>query len=228
MIGSWCSGLLFRLYERLTLSDPAAPADLIYVMAGKMERKAYGLELYQAGLSPRLVLGVGRFEVSKMYRLALEDSVVEELIALRDKTPGDQRHFFVKLEPSGVCIEKRLLRRWSTYGEILDLRDWLKATNVRRVMVISTDIHLRRVAVTFDKVFRGCPVEFCYCPVPASASSLEKGEWWSRPGDRKYVISETAKLVAYRFILLMPQFLIRRFMRLKDRIRRGTYLSDCK
>jgi len=214
--GSWYSALLLTLYESLTLSDRPALADLIYVMAGKMERKDYGLELYQAGLSPRLVLGVGRFEVSKMYRVALDHAVVEELIALRDKTPADQRHFFVKLEPSGVSIEKRVLRRWSTYGEILDLRDCLKATNVRRVMVISTDIHLRRVAVTFDKVFRGSSVEFCYCPVPASASSLVKDEWWSRPGDRKYVISETVKLVGYRFILLMPQFLIRRLMRLKD------------
>jgi hypothetical protein len=210
------AGLLLRLYESLTFSDRPAPADLIFVMAGKMERKDYGLVLYRAGLSPRLVLGVGRFEVSKMYRVALDHAVVEELIALRDKTPADQRHFFVKLEAFGVSIEKRLPRRWSTYGEILDLRDWLKATNVRRVMVISTDIHLSRVAVTFDKVFRGCPIEFCYCPVPASDSSLVKREWWSRPGDRRYVISETVKLAAYRFILLMPQFLIRRFMRLKD------------
>src|ERR1035441_1289943 len=137
--GSWCSALLLRLYESLTLSDRATPADLIYVMAGKMERKNYGLELYQAGLSPRLVLGVGRFEVSKMYRVALEHAVVEELTALRDKTPADQRHFFVKLDPSGVSIEKRLLRRWSTYGEILDLQDWLKAKNVRRVMVIRSE-----------------------------------------------------------------------------------------
>lgn len=43
------------------------PAHLIYATAGKMERKDYGLELYQVGLLPRLVLGVGRFEVSKMY-----------------------------------------------------------------------------------------------------------------------------------------------------------------
>jgi hypothetical protein len=148
MIAGWWSGLLLRLYETLTLSNRATPADLIYVMAGKMERKDYGLELYQAGLAPRLVLGVGRFEVTKMRGVSLEHSVVEELIALRNKTPADERHFFVKLDPSGVSIEKRHLRRWSTYGEILDLQDWLKAKNVRRVMVISTDVHLRRVALT--------------------------------------------------------------------------------
>jgi uncharacterized SAM-binding protein YcdF (DUF218 family) len=214
--GSWCSALLLRLYESLTLSDRATPADLIYVMAGKMERKDYGLELYQAGLSPRLVLGVGRFEVSKMYRVALEHAVVEELTALRDKTPADQRHFFVKLDPSGVSIEKRLLRRWSTYGEILDLQDWLKAKNVRRVMVISTDVHLRRVALTCTRVFRGTPVEFLYCPVPPRFGSPKKDGWWTRPGDRRFVIKELMKLMGYRVILFLPASASRRLMRLKD------------
>lgn len=214
--GSWCSALLLRLYESLTLSDRATPADLIYVMAGKMERKDYGLELYQAGLSPRLVLGVGRFEVSKMYRVALEHAVVEELTALRDKTPADQRHFFVKLDLSGVSIEKRLLRRWSTYGEILDLQDWLKAKNVRRVMVISTDVHLRRVALTCIRVFRGTPVEFLYCPVPPRFGSPKKDGWWTRPGDRRFVIKELMKLMGYRVILSLPASASRRLMRLKD------------
>jgi uncharacterized SAM-binding protein YcdF (DUF218 family) len=216
MIGDWWSALLLRLYESLTLSDRATPADLIYVMAGKMERKDYGLELYQAGLSPRLVLGVGRFEVSKMYRVALEHAVVEELIANRDKTPPDERHFFVKLDPSGVSIEKRLLRRWSTYGEILDLRNWLKTENVRRVVVISTDVHLRRVALTCTRVFRGTPVEFLYCPVPPGFGSPKKDCWWTRPGDRGFVIKELMKLMGYWLILSLPGSASRRLMRLKD------------
>lgn len=49
--------LLRYLYESLTLSDPPTPADLIFVLAGKMERKQYGIELiglYPAGLARRL------------------------------------------------------------------------------------------------------------------------------------------------------------------------------
>ena len=214
--GSRCSALLLWLYQRLTLSDRPAQAELIYVMAGKMERKDYALELYQAGLSPRLVLGVGRFEVSKMHSVALPPAVVEELTALRDKTPADQRHFFVKLCPSGAYIEKRRLRRWSTYGEILDLHAWLKAENVRRVMVVSTDIHLRRVALACSKVFRGTPVEFLYCPVPPRFGSPIKDGWWTRPPDRRFVIKEWMKLIGYKVILSLPASLSRRLMRLKD------------
>jgi hypothetical protein len=213
----WGSALLLRLYESLTLSDPATQrVDLIYVMAGKMERKDYGLELYRAGLSPRLALGVGRFEVSKMYKIALEPAVVQELIALRDKTPADQRHFIVELEPSGVFIEKRRLRRWSTYGEILDLRDWLKAKNLQRVMVISTDVHLRRVKLTCRKVFRGSPVVFLYSAVPPGFASPKKDGWWTRSGDRRFVIKELLKLMGYRMILSLPAPASRRLMRLQD------------
>ena len=213
--GSRCSALLLRLYQRLTLSDRPAQAELIYVMAGKMERKHYGLELYQAGLSPRLVLGVGRFEVSKLYRVAFEPALVEELTALRDKTPADQRHFFVKLGPSGASIEKRRLRRWSTYGEILDLQVWLKAANVRRVIIVSTDIHLRRVALTCTKVFRGTPVEFLYCSVPPRFGSPNKDGWWTRPPDRRFVIKEWMKLIGYKVILSLPASVSRRLMRLQ-------------
>jgi hypothetical protein len=215
--GRWYSALLLNLYKSLTLSDPATHgADLIYVMAGKMERKGYGLELYRAGLSPRLVLGVGRFEVSKMHKVALEAAVLEELIALRDKTPADQRHFMVALDPSGVSIEKRRLRRWSTYGEILDLQDWLKVKNVQRVMVISTDVHLRRVALTCVGVFRGTPVEFRYCPVPPRLASPKKDGWWTRSEDRRFVIKELMKLIGYKVILSLPAWASRRLMRLRD------------
>jgi hypothetical protein len=70
------------LYERLMLSDTPAPADVIVVLAGKMERKQYGIDLYRAGLAPRLILSVGRFEVSKMPVLNLEKT--SELLTRRD------------------------------------------------------------------------------------------------------------------------------------------------
>lgn len=205
-----------RLYESLSRNDAPAPADLIYVMAGKMDRKNYGLELYRAGLAPELVLGVGRFEVSRMHEVVLDRLLVDELVALRDQTPPAQRHFFVKVSRDGPSIEKRILRRWSTYGEILDLRHWLEANHVRKVLIVSTDVHLRRVALTCAKVFRGMPVEFLYCPVPPGFSSLRKEGWWTRPKDRRFVMKEMMKLVGYRVILSLPGWACRRLMRLQD------------
>ena len=210
----WRRSLLLWLYDRLTRTDPPAPADLIFVLAGKMERKQYGLELYHAGLADRLLLSVGRFEVSKMPGLPFDFAA--DLIAERNRTAPEQRHFFCDIDARGARIYKPALPRWNTYGEASGLREHISNEDLSRVIVVSTDIHLRRVASAFDKVFRGSAIEFRYRPVPPSQSSVSKEGWWTRAEDRKYVMTETVKLAAYRVILLLPQFLIRYCMRLRD------------
>jgi uncharacterized SAM-binding protein YcdF (DUF218 family) len=79
---------------------------------------------------------------------------------LRDKTRPDERHFFVSVDSAGIRIDKARAPRWSTYGEALALRKFLEQHPARTVMVISTDVHLRRVALTFANVFRKVPIEF--------------------------------------------------------------------
>src|SRR5258708_1146722 len=106
----WRRSVLLWLFEGLTRSDSVQPVDLIFVMAGQMERKPYGLELYRAGLAPQLVLSTGRFEVSRMRTLGLERN--DELIALRDRIQPHERHFFVTLDAAGVHIEQLTLPRW--------------------------------------------------------------------------------------------------------------------
>ena len=203
---------LYRLYGSLTRSDPPNPVDLIFVLAGRMERKQYAIELYRAGVAPRLLLSIGRFEVSKMRAIGFASA--DELSALRDRTPPGQRHFFCEMNASGTRFEMPRLCRWNTYGEILALREYLGRETPRSINVVSTDIHLRRVASVFERVFRDAPLEVHYCPVPARYSSLRKQEWWARANDRSYVVKELAKLLGYRTILSMPDFMVRNLMRL--------------
>ena len=205
---------LLKWYQALTRDDQPKPVDLIFVMAGKIARKHYGIELFRAGLAPRLVLSTERFEVSKMSKFGLEG--FDELIALRDRTPPDQRYFYWKMSAAGACIEKRKLPRCNTYGEALGLRQFLEEEKAQTVIIVSTGIHLRRVAFTFAKVFRNVPVEFIYCPVPSRLDGLLSDCWWSRPEDLRYVLQETVKLAGYRAILSMPEWAIRLFMPLKD------------
>ncbi|HXK02767.1 MAG TPA: ElyC/SanA/YdcF family protein [Verrucomicrobiae bacterium] len=195
------------------MDDRPQPADLIFVLAGRMERKQYGIELWRKGLAPRLLLSVGRFEVSRMG--AIDFAKVDELRALRDRTAPGERHFFCEISSSGVRIDRPKLCRWNTYGEVLALRDLIAQHGTRTLLVISTDVHLRRVAVTVGRVLRGLPVEVRYCPVPPGSSSLRKAEWWTRPQDRRYVLKELAKLQAYRAIMSMPVGMITRVMRLR-------------
>jgi uncharacterized SAM-binding protein YcdF (DUF218 family) len=209
----WPHSALYRLFESLTRNDPIQPVDLVFVLAGRLERKAYGLELYRAGAAPRLLLSVGRFEVSKMPAVDFEGAA--ELIAERDRTAPGERHFFCELSAAGVHLETVRLRRWNTYGEMLGLRAYLERNMPRSVMVVSTDIHLRRAALAFERAFRGTPLDVRYCPVPARNTSVTKDKWWARPAERKFVLKEIVKLAGYKVILMMPDWAIERLMRLQ-------------
>ena len=217
---SWWRSSLLRLYENLTRNDAVQPVDLIFVMAGRMERKQYGLELFRAGVSPKLVLSIGRFEVSKMCNLDLEG--IDDLMITRGQTSPDERHFFMIVDRSGVRIEKAGLLIWNTYGEALALQQVLEKEKARHVMVISTDIHLRRVALALGKVSRGEAVEFLYCPVPSRLMFCRKEGWWTRPDDRRFVLRETMKLAGYGVILSLPRTVARRIMQLSG----GNHSTD--
>jgi hypothetical protein len=203
---------LETLYAGLTRADSVQPVDLIFVMAGRMNRKQYGFELYRQGVAPKLVLSVGRFEVSKM--LQTEFAFVDELAALRSVTPPNQRHFFVSLDQFRTRVELASVPRWNTYGEVVGLMRHLEREHAAKVMVVSTDIHLRRVAYTIRKVLRDRPLEFLYCPVP-ECDNLQKRRWWTRPDSRSYVLSELMKLAGYSVILSMPAWAAGRLMRLR-------------
>ena len=205
---------LLKWYQALTRDDQPKPVDLIFVMAGKIARKHYGIELFRASVAPRLVLSIDRFEVSKMSGFGIEG--FDELIALRDRTPPADRYFYWKINAAGGRIEKRKLPRANTYGEALALRQFLEEEKVQTVMVVSTAIHLQRVALTFANVFRNVPVEFLYCPVPSHLDGLRSSSWWRHPADRRYVLLETMKLAGYKVILSLPEWAIRLLMPLKD------------
>lgn len=211
----WLVNLLDRLYKVLARNDSPEAVDLIFVIAGRMDRKQYGIELYRAGFAPRLLLSIGRFEVSKMS--ALDFGAQDELITLRNRTAPGERHFFCEMRASGVKIDKISLRRWNTYGELLGLRECLTCNDVRSLIIVSTDIHLRRIALTFEKVFREMPIKVLYCPVPDAYGSVRNGSWWRRPKDRRFVTAEAMKLVGYWIILSMPDWAVQKLMRLRKK-----------
>src|SRR4029077_13358436 len=47
----WWRSALVRVYRALTVKDSVQPVDMIFVIAGRMDRKQYGLELYRVGVA---------------------------------------------------------------------------------------------------------------------------------------------------------------------------------
>ena len=179
------------------MADTVQPADAIVVLAGRFERKAYALELFRDGVAPRLLISVDRYEVSRMRQFPIAG--MDGLLALRDITPPADRHFFVDVDSEGVRTQLAKLPLLGTFGEIAAVRSYL-GSHPPRLLIVSTAIHLRRVAYTCGRLFGADAAGFRYCPVPPGLDSLRADTWWRRPKDRRLVLSEWAKLAGYHIL----------------------------
>ena len=179
------------------LSSDEAPhiSDLIFVLAGKPERKTFGLELFGEGFAPRIILSVGRFEVRQVARLGLGgDFGLRELAA---RTPAAQRHFFLDLAPDSRRAGLAGVRRSGTYEELSWLAAYLSPGAIASLTIVSTSIHLRRVKWCCERIPGLRDRTIRYVPVPDALSSFRCEEWWMRPDHWSYLVSEYAKLAVY-------------------------------
>ena len=106
------------------------------------------------------------------------------------------------------------MQQWNTYGELVGLMHYLEHEPTAKIMVVSPDIHLRRVAYAIRKMLRNRPHDFIYCPVP-EGGNLQKRGWWTRQDSRSYVLSELMKLAGYGLISSMPVWAADKLMRLR-------------
>jgi uncharacterized SAM-binding protein YcdF (DUF218 family) len=136
--------LLPRLRDWLSPVDAPRSADLIFVLAGRVYRKDYALELFRRGLAPRILLSVGRFEIRRFSKMALP--VPLDLLKLAQDVPPPQRHYFAFFEGQQVRTQHVLPGRFGTLTEIEALARWLsERPEIRSVLIVSSGAHLRRI-----------------------------------------------------------------------------------
>lgn len=136
--------LLALSHGRPARADSPEPADLIFVLAGRQDRKVYALELFEKGLAPRIVLSVGRFEIRRFARLDLPVAV--DLASSASVVSPPQRHFFVALEGGHSRVQLVPVRKFGTLSEIEALARWLESRpEIQSLLVVSSGAHLPRV-----------------------------------------------------------------------------------
>ena len=186
--------LLVRLYDWLACADPVSDADLIFVLAGRQDRKVYALELYSQYRAPRLLLSVDRFEIRRFS--ALHSPVELDLVSTVASVSPRKRHLFVSFV--GNQADTALIRpgKAGTLSEIHALAAWLKThVEVHSVLIVSSGSHLRRI--------RMC----CRFLLPASfpirllavdkVDRLRREDWWRDRETRMIVLLEFPKLLLY-------------------------------
>jgi len=135
---------LSGLHDWLSPADDARPVDLLFVLAGRMGRKDYALQLFLEGLAPKLLFSVARFEIRRFSKMALP--VPLDLLKLAQDVPPPERHFFVLFQGSDFRVQHVPPQRFGTLTEIASLARWLSANpEIRSLILISGATHLRRI-----------------------------------------------------------------------------------
>src|SRR5260370_15646201 len=121
-------------------------ADLIFVLAGRENRKEYGLELFRHGLAPKVLFSVARYEIRRFSQLSLPVPV--DLLKVALDVPPPERHFFVLIEGQKVQVEHVRPGRFGTLTEIEALAHWLEDhPKIDSLLIISSETHLCRIRI---------------------------------------------------------------------------------
>ena len=187
-------------------NNPRQNADLIFVIAGRENRKRFGLELFNRGLAPRILFSVARFEIRRFSNMALPTQL--DLLKLAQDVPPPQRHFFVFFHGTECYVQHIQPRRFGTLTEMASLARWLDANpQVRSLILISSEMHLRRIGMCCRSLLPRS-VEVVLLAVPSSFSD-SADEQSSAIQSRDSDVLEFLKVLVY-WVLLTLRFHRRR------------------
>jgi uncharacterized SAM-binding protein YcdF (DUF218 family) len=170
-------------------------ADLIFVLAGRENRKQFGIELFWHGVAPMLLLSVARFEIRRYAKLPVTPKI--DLLELAAPVPPPQRHFFVFHDAQSATATRIPVRLFGTLSEIAGLASWLsRRKQISSLLIITGKAHMPRVRLCCRHLLPGrLRVGFQAVPDPDT-------RFWERLLLRS---SELLKLIVYFLVLQVPQ-----------------------
>jgi uncharacterized SAM-binding protein YcdF (DUF218 family) len=170
------------LANLLVYSEQPEKSDLIYVLAGDCfgKRVLLGAELGIRGYANRVILSGGKYQGSYQSDMAVTFAV---------------EHGY----PKGLFCPVRLKAK-STIEEAIELRPLFKRLRARRIILVTTNYHSRRAAVTFRLYLP----DVHFLSVAAPDETFDPASWWKTERGRRIVLSEYEKLAGTPLARLMP------------------------
>jgi DUF218 domain len=160
-------------------------------MAGRQDRKVFGINMWRVGYAAQLVLSVDRFEWRKFKELGLEsDGGLESLVA---QIPPKRRHFLVRLNRREVSCTPVQPGFLGTHSEARFLAEYLRDLPIRSLLVVSSPMHLRRVALVFRHALRKHSIHLTFIGVPENVS-------FNTSATRTAIWAEFRKYLLYRIL----------------------------
>jgi uncharacterized SAM-binding protein YcdF (DUF218 family) len=177
-----------RLGSFLAPEDPLTKADAIFMFAGtQAERPLEGADLYKAGYAPVLVL-----------TRPTEEPAVELLSRRGIELPTRftlMRDVLRKLEipDTAIIVPDRI--HDNTAQEAETLRMLALTHRWRRVILVSSKYHLRRVGMAARRSLRGTDVTVILRPSRYDPAMPDR--WWQHRADLRLILWELPKVIGY-------------------------------
>jgi uncharacterized SAM-binding protein YcdF (DUF218 family) len=158
----------------LTLTQPPKQSDVIIVLSGGQGRVEKAVELYKAGYAPYIIL-----------------SNANELTS----SSGDMLQTALNLGiPQDVIYTENAAD--STYQNAEFTLPIMKEYNFKSAIVVSSEFHMRRVKLLFDRVYKKSDIELTYV---GAASGYNAKRWWSDQKSRETTFNEYVKMIGNTF-----------------------------
>lgn len=172
----------------LAREQPLEKADAIFVFAGTLaERPLEAGDLFREGYAPRIVVtratrDQATFQLEKRgVRIPTEDDLSREVL--------------LQLGVPAAALIMPSFVHDNTGEEARTLRELALKYKWRRVILVSSKYHLRRVRLATRRALRGTDVEIVVRGSRYDMSLPDR--WWTRRRDIRWVAAEVPKLVAY-------------------------------
>ena len=164
--------LLVSAGKLLIRSDTPQKADLIYVLAGDFwgSRVLAGSELGARGYANQVVFSGGLYADNYEGDMSIQFAVDH----------GYPRPLFLSVP----------LRAQSTIEEAIELRPIFERLRAKRVILVTSDYHSRRVGLVFSLFVPG--VRFCIVSAPDKV--FDVASWWKTENGRRVLFSEYSKM----------------------------------
>lgn len=166
-------------YARLFRVDDPAPSDaIVLLLGGWLNRPLRAAELYQQGMAPKILLNAS---VREPYP-DLCDAMLNRRALLRAGVPEDRIVVLPK-----VCT--------STREEAVQVRDYVRAHGMRRIIVVTAAFHTSRARWIFRRELQGMDIEVR--TAAAADPSFNESNWYTNQGLLSY-LQEGLKRVYYQ------------------------------
>ena len=168
----------------LSAQDPPAPADAIIVLAGEPARSLYGADLYRQGLAAEVY-------ITRPVRLR-PYKILDDLNIEFPRMEAVYREILIKKGVGADHIHYLGESLLSTVDEARAARALAVHTSIKKVIVVTSPYHVRRVRMVFADYAPGLQIAVVatpYEPFPA--------KWWIDQDVARNVMLELAKILFY-------------------------------